>query len=80
MEFNFAKRRSDQIDSLGIDYDYDSVMHYGPYAFSKYRGVFPTIVSKQAGKKIGQRNGLSNKDELQLRKLYGCTTKPSGTQ
>jgi len=35
MEHNFDKHNADYITSFGLPYDYDSVMHYGPYAFSR---------------------------------------------
>lgn len=34
-ENNFEKAQSSMIDSLGIEYDYRSVMHYSANAFSK---------------------------------------------
>lgn len=43
---------------LGLPYDYASIMHYGPNAFS--RGTGPTIVPRQSGVYIGQRKGLSD--------------------
>ena len=52
-------------------------MHYGAYAFSK--NGRPTIVSKRGNVQLGQRNGLSDKDKEELRRLYGCTTTVTST-
>lgn len=70
MKFNFRKYSVSRIDSLGVPYDYGSVMHYGATSFSK-DGRSITIHAN--GKKIGQRYGLSNSDKKQAQKLYGCT-------
>ena len=75
MKFNFRKLSSNRINSLGVSYDYGSIMHYGAYAFSRNRR--PTILSKQANVQFGQRNRLSVKDKEQLQKLYRCPTSPS---
>ena len=47
MERQFKKYSHGQIDSLGVVYDYDSIMHYPRWAFSK--NGRDTIVPKQAG-------------------------------
>jgi len=68
--FNFNKMRSDQWDSKGTAYDYDSVMHYGTYFFSKNRQM--TIVTKNSRdqKRIGNRSGFSDTDKVQINKMY----------
>ena len=70
----FYKNSAWTINSLGVPYDYASVMHYGPRAFSK-DGVSVTIEVKGNGQGIGniwQRHGLSDKNKQQAQKLYGC--------
>jgi hypothetical protein len=52
-----------------FDYDYGSVMHYHGKAFAKDTSK-PTIVPRQAGAVIGQRNGLSFGDRQTVAKIY----------
>jgi hypothetical protein len=65
-EHNFNQHISDG-DDIG-PYDYGSIMHYGMYAFSK--NGLPTIVPKQPGVTIGQRNGLSAGDIAAVHHIY----------
>ena len=78
-EHNFAKAAGSEIDSMGSNYDYGSIMHYGAWAFSS--NGQRTINTRVENAVIGQRNGLSDHDIWQVRKLYGCaeTTCPAGT-
>ncbi|KAL4224243.1 hypothetical protein ACF0H5_017696 [Mactra antiquata] len=70
-EYNFDKLDPNQVDTLGVQYDYTSVMHYSKYAFSKNGN--PTIMpTRPDGNTIGQREGLSDHDVERIRKLYGC--------
>jgi hypothetical protein len=57
-KYNFNKHIKDGVDIA--DYDYASIMHYGPKAFSK--NGEDTIIPLDEGKKIGQRSRLSPKD------------------
>ncbi len=67
----------------GVDlgaYDFGSIMHYGPTAFSKNGQA--TIVSKISGKTFGQRTALSAGDKAGVNALYpngGCNTGGSTT-
>ncbi|EDV33638.1 uncharacterized protein Dana_GF13898 [Drosophila ananassae] len=57
--------------SFGESYDYDSVMHYIPTAFSK--NGKPTITPlKKVGQRMGQRVGMSEIDIRKLNKMYKC--------
>ncbi|XP_017038546.1 seminal metalloprotease 1 [Drosophila kikkawai] len=56
---------------FGEPYDYDSVMHYVPLAFS--RNGEPTIVAlKEGNHRMGQRFEMSKTDIRKLNKMYKC--------
>ncbi|CAG9811868.1 unnamed protein product [Chironomus riparius] len=70
---NFERVDSRKYNNFGTPYDYISVMHYGPKAFS--RNGKETITPKQAAfkDKIGQRKGLSVGDAQRINNMYDCT-------
>lgn len=63
---NFNQHLSDSKD-VG-DYDYDSIMHYPEYAFSK--NGEKTILPLKEGVTIGQRNHLSKNDIAAIKNMY----------
>ncbi|MEC3621410.1 M12 family metallopeptidase [Bacillus subtilis] len=65
-EHNFDQHITDA-DDYG-PYDYNSIMHYGQFAFSKNGQA--TIDPIQSGVTIGQRNGLSDGDVATVYALY----------
>ncbi|CAI4232154.1 unnamed protein product [Auanema sp. JU1783] len=71
LQDQFDKYSLSMIDHLGTKYDYESVMHYAPTAFSK--NGKPTIEPKQANVEIGQRMGFSANDLYKINKLYNCS-------
>jgi len=63
-----------QVDTLGTDYDYDSIMHYGEFQFTS-DPTQKTIDAK--GNAVGQRDKMSWGDIIEMRLLYQCKTGPS---
>lgn len=63
----FTKMPSNAIDSRGVSYDYDSVMHYHSTAFGNGR---TTITRKDGSTKLGNTRGLSFKDKEQAKRVY----------
>ncbi|PAV70450.1 hypothetical protein WR25_18947 isoform C [Diploscapter pachys] len=70
LQDQFDKYSLNLIDHLDTKYDYGSVMHYSPTAFSK--NGKPTIEPKEKGAEIGQRVGFSENDLHKINKLYNC--------
>lgn len=66
---------SDKVStSLGVPYDYNSVLHYSKTSFNKDKE--PTIVTKipEFMDVISQRMEFSDSDLLKLNRLYNCST------
>ncbi|XP_045399642.1 meprin A subunit alpha [Lemur catta] len=74
-EQNFDVYDDSFITDLNTPYDYESVMHYGPYSFNKNASV-PTITAKipEFDSIIGQRLDFSALDLERLNRMYNCTT------
>ncbi|XP_043662813.1 zinc metalloproteinase nas-4 [Drosophila teissieri] len=67
-ERNFQKLRANEVTNYGLGYDYDSIMHYGPFAFSE--NGKPTIVPFKSDAKIGQATQMSPRDVQTLKRMY----------
>jgi hypothetical protein len=65
-KYNFEQHLTDSKD-FG-EYDYQSIMHYPAYAFSK--NGEKTIIPLTEGVEIGQRNQLSEKDIAAIQAMY----------
>lgn len=73
--YQFAKSCNGHSDVY--DYDYGSIMHYSPYAFSK-NGISPTITPNTSWPhlwtarmfQMGQRSGLSDHDISTINHMY----------
>uniref|UniRef100_A0A1A9WUH2 Metalloendopeptidase n=1 Tax=Glossina brevipalpis TaxID=37001 RepID=A0A1A9WUH2_9MUSC len=61
------------MDDFNQEYDYGSVLHYGPTAFSinGERTIIPIYDDDAAGN-MGQRRGMSKKDINKLNLMYHC--------
>nr|CAH7732485.1 unnamed protein product [Callosobruchus chinensis] len=73
---NFKKQRVGEVDYYGVTYDYNSVMHYSKFAFTKDRSI-PSVIAKvpDKAKNMGQRQGFSIKDIAEVNAMYNCSEK-----
>ncbi|KAJ8397659.1 hypothetical protein AAFF_G00436580 [Aldrovandia affinis] len=74
-EHNFGKYDDSFITDQNTPYDYESIMHYGPYSFNK-DSRYPTITAKdpELTKALGQYNDFSSLDLLRLNRMYNCSS------
>lgn len=71
-EHNFDKMSPSEWYNYGTPYDLSSVMHYGPYSFSKNgRLTIQALISAQQSI-IGQRTRLSTGDVQRINNMYQC--------
>ncbi|CAI5445340.1 unnamed protein product [Caenorhabditis angaria] len=67
----FEKYNLNVISHLDEPYDYSSIMHYGPYAFSG-SGKKTLVPKKSGSERMGQRVKFSDIDVRKINKLYNC--------
>uniref|UniRef100_A0A6J0UD92 Metalloendopeptidase n=1 Tax=Pogona vitticeps TaxID=103695 RepID=A0A6J0UD92_9SAUR len=74
-EHNFNKYNDSIISDLNTPYDYESVMHYGPYSFNINSSV-PTVTTKipEFNEVIGRSQDLSRIDLQRLNHMYNCAS------
>ncbi|XP_062971988.1 meprin A subunit alpha [Elgaria multicarinata webbii] len=72
---NFKKYDDNYLIDLNTPYDYESIMHYGPFSFGKNASL-TTITSNipEFNYVIGQRLDFSTFDLVRLNRMYNCTT------
>merc|ERR1719318_2065433 len=76
--YNFNKRNSETIDSLGTPYDFRSMMHYGAAAFGNGIGRVTIQTIDPANQHlIGNNKGFSSIDIKQLNLMYKCSKAPT---
>ncbi|XP_052268222.1 bone morphogenetic protein 1 homolog [Dreissena polymorpha] len=75
-QYNFNKLTSNEVFSLGEEYDYGSIMHYARNTFARATYVDTILPRKKpemdVRPEIGQRVRLSPGDIAQANKLYNC--------
>ncbi|XP_057308017.1 astacin-like metalloendopeptidase [Hydractinia symbiolongicarpus] len=70
----FTINDEDESVTFGFDYDYNSIMHYDAYAFTKSSDK-PTIIPTDPTRSytsIGQREKPTDSDYFKLNALYEC--------
>ncbi|XP_066478326.1 meprin A subunit alpha-like [Tiliqua scincoides] len=71
--YNFNKYDDSFISDLNTPYDYESIMHYGPYSFNINSDI-PSITTKipEFNDVIGQSQDFSRIDLQRLNRMYNC--------
>ncbi|KAJ0026801.1 hypothetical protein NQD34_017801 [Periophthalmus magnuspinnatus] len=59
-------------NTLNVMYDIESIMHYGPYFFSKNQKPTMELINNPTSR-MGQKTKLTNLDIQKLNRLYRCT-------
>ncbi|ROL43430.1 Meprin A subunit alpha [Anabarilius grahami] len=75
MGHNFNKYDDSFVTDLNTPYDYESVMHYRPFAFNKDPSI-PTITTNipEFFNIIGQYLDFSEMDVVRLNRMYNCSS------
>nr|CDJ26723.1 astacin-like metallopeptidase 8 protein [Tityus serrulatus] len=70
---NFKKKDESVSDLLGVEYDYASILHYGPkmFAIDDTENTI-TPLNSEYNEVIGQRKGLSPLDIIKINRGYKC--------
>jgi hypothetical protein len=73
-EMKFIRYSKDVITTLDLQYDYESVLHYGNNFFSK-NGRPTILATTMPWVTLGQRNAMSKLDYAKINVLYDCKCK-----
>lgn len=74
MEGQFNKYKHSKVDSMGFDYDYTSLMHYGRTTFSKNKKATIRALNNPY-MSLGRGVGFSELDIKKMNALYDCKNK-----
>ncbi|KAK0162807.1 hypothetical protein PV327_006553 [Microctonus hyperodae] len=70
-KYNFYYYKKEDLDDFGVPYDYNSIMHYSRYTFSK-NGRQTIIPRPYHDDELGQRHGFSKLDVEKINRMYQC--------
>lgn len=71
-EHNFISYDEKIVNDFGVEYEYNSVMHYPSTAFSVNGNK--TIIPRDPEAHIGQRENVTDSDYERINKMYNCGT------
>lgn len=72
-KYKLEKRTDyEELTDFGVGYDFDSILHYTKFAFTKNGESTIETIDEAHQDKIGQRNGLSVKDIERINRMYQC--------
>ncbi|KAK3730520.1 hypothetical protein QZH41_005735 [Actinostola sp. cb2023] len=75
-EYNFERHDIGSVDSLGLPYDYESIMHYGKKTFTRNGGNTLEIIGNPQGKLGRSGSSFSAYDKTAINALYECSKYP----
>jgi hypothetical protein len=70
-EINFRKGNEEFMDTFGLPYDYESLMHYPRNAFSK-NGNYTIVARDDPFRRLGQFKAPTFFDLEKVRRMYNC--------
>ncbi|XP_076452811.1 blastula protease 10-like isoform X2 [Babylonia areolata] len=73
--YNFKKYSTQSVNNYDVPYDYYSIMHYGPKAFSVNGGLTIKTRDPKYQNVIGNRKGLSFRDIKLANLMYNCNAR-----
>ncbi|KAK3737748.1 hypothetical protein QZH41_017206, partial [Actinostola sp. cb2023] len=76
-EYNFERHDIGSVDSLGLPYDYESIMHYGKKTFTRNGGNTLEIIGNPQGKLGRSGSSFSAYDKTAINALYECSKYPA---
>jgi len=74
--FAFSKLSETEVDEFDLPYDFDSVMHYEQYAYSKNRVRTIETLNPSNQEIIGKAKGVSEGDIMLVKRMYKCNPQP----